>query len=204
MPISIQVLPRRRSSRLISPAVPSHTWSATSLAQSAELPAPPAPWPGRLVMTPGVTRKPPTALPVPHRTASRAATPIPPGSSTCCTATTTRQLASSSQSIRTSAIPSSLTLTHSAILSTRQTLPFATSVRLLIVNEQHLRRVLTEYLTHYNTVRPHRSLGLFTPAQAETCPPEPVNLAEHRIHRKQVLGGLTMGTKRTRKNDLER
>ena len=63
--------------------------------------------------------------------------------------------------------------------------------RLLIVNEQHLRRVLTEYLTHYNTARPHRSLGLFTPAQAETCPPEPVNLAEHRIHRKQVLGGLT-------------
>jgi putative transposase len=30
-----------------------------------------------------------------------------------------------------------------------------------------------------------------TPAQASTCPPEPVNLAEHRIRRKQVLGGLT-------------
>ena len=63
--------------------------------------------------------------------------------------------------------------------------------RLLIVNEQHLRRVLTEYLTHYNTARPHRSPGLLTPAQAETCPPEPVNLAEHRIRRKQVLSGLT-------------
>jgi putative transposase len=63
--------------------------------------------------------------------------------------------------------------------------------RLLIVTEQHLRQVLTEYLTHYNTARPHRSLGQLTPAQAETCPPEPVNLAEHRIHRKQVLGGLT-------------
>jgi putative transposase len=63
--------------------------------------------------------------------------------------------------------------------------------RLLIVNEQHLRRVLTEYLQHYNTARPHRSLGQLTPAQAETCPPDPVNLAEHRIHRKQVLGGLT-------------
>ena len=62
--------------------------------------------------------------------------------------------------------------------------------RLLIVNEQHLRRVLTEYLMHYNTARPHRSLGQLTPAQAETCPPEPVNLAEHRIHRKQILGGL--------------
>jgi transposase InsO family protein len=63
--------------------------------------------------------------------------------------------------------------------------------RLLTVNEQHLRRVLTEYLRHYNTARPHRALGQLTPAQADTCPPEPVNLAEHRIRRKQVLGGLT-------------
>jgi hypothetical protein len=28
-------------------------------------------------------------------------------------------------------------------------------------------------------------------AQADTQPPEPVNLAEHPIRRKQVLGGLT-------------
>ena len=63
--------------------------------------------------------------------------------------------------------------------------------RLLIVNEQHLHRVLTEYLRHYNTARPHRSLRQLTPDQADTCPPEPVNLAEHRIRRKQVLGGLT-------------
>ena len=54
-----------------------------------------------------------------------------------------------------------------------------------------LRRVLTEYLVHYNTTRPHRSLGQLAPAQAGTCPPEPVNLAEHRIHRRQILGGLT-------------
>jgi putative transposase len=63
--------------------------------------------------------------------------------------------------------------------------------RLLIIDEQHLRRVLTEYFTYHNTARPHRFLGQLTPAQVETCPPEPVNLAEHRIHRKQVLGGLT-------------
>jgi putative transposase len=63
--------------------------------------------------------------------------------------------------------------------------------RLLIVNEHHLRRVLTEYLLHYNTARPHRALEQLTPAQAGTCPPEPVNLVEHRIHRKQILGGLT-------------
>jgi transposase InsO family protein len=62
--------------------------------------------------------------------------------------------------------------------------------RLLIVSEQHLRRVLTDYLMYHKTARPHRSLGQLTPAQAETCPPKPVNLAEHRIHRKQILGGL--------------
>jgi hypothetical protein len=59
----------------------------------------------------------------------------------------------------------------------------------LIVNEHHLRRVLTEYLLYYNTAR-HRVLGQLTPAQARTRPPQ-INLAEHRIHRKQVLGGLT-------------
>jgi putative transposase len=62
--------------------------------------------------------------------------------------------------------------------------------RLLIVNEHHLRRVLTEYLLHYNTARPHRALGQLAPAQAHTRPLQ-INLAEHRIRRKQVLGGLT-------------
>ncbi len=62
--------------------------------------------------------------------------------------------------------------------------------RLLIVNEHHLRQVLTEYLRHYNTARPHRALGQLAPAQAGTRPPE-INLADYRIRRKQVLGGLT-------------
>jgi putative transposase len=62
--------------------------------------------------------------------------------------------------------------------------------RLLIVNDYHLRRALTEYLLHYNTARPHRSLGQLAPAQAGT-PPSEVNLAAYRIRRKQVLGGLT-------------
>ena len=61
---------------------------------------------------------------------------------------------------------------------------------LLILNEHHLRRVLTEYMVHYNAARPHRALGQLAPAQAHTRPPE-INLAEHRIRRKQVLGGLT-------------
>jgi putative transposase len=63
--------------------------------------------------------------------------------------------------------------------------------RLLIVNEHYLRQVLTEYLLHYDTARPHRVLGQLAPAQADTQPPEPTNLAEHQIRRKQVLGGLT-------------
>jgi transposase InsO family protein len=62
--------------------------------------------------------------------------------------------------------------------------------RLLIVNEHHLRRVLIEYMRHYNTPRPHRTLGQLAPAQAHTPPPE-INLAEHRTRRKQVLGRLT-------------
>jgi len=62
--------------------------------------------------------------------------------------------------------------------------------RLLIVNEHHLRRVLTEYPRHYNTSRPHGALGQLAPAQAGCRPPQ-INLAEHWIRRRQVLGGLT-------------
>jgi putative transposase len=62
--------------------------------------------------------------------------------------------------------------------------------RVLIVNEHHLRRLLTEYLRHYNAARPHRALGQLAPAQAHARPPQ-INLAEQRIRRKQVLGGLT-------------
>jgi hypothetical protein len=31
---------------------------------------------------------------------------------------------------------------------------------LLIVNRRHLHRVLTAYLRHYNTARPHRGINL--------------------------------------------
>jgi putative transposase len=64
------------------------------------------------------------------------------------------------------------------------------SDRPLIVSERHLRRVLAEYLRHYNTARRHRALGQLPPALAHTRPPE-INLTEHRIRRRQVLGGLT-------------
>jgi transposase InsO family protein len=59
--------------------------------------------------------------------------------------------------------------------------------RMLILNPRHLRRVLVEYVRHYNNARPHRALGL--------QPPEPsadiVDRAEHRrIRRNPILGGL--------------
>jgi transposase InsO family protein len=63
--------------------------------------------------------------------------------------------------------------------------------RVLIVNERHLRQVISVYLGHFNAARPHRSLGQLAPAQAENCAPEPVNLAEYRIRRKPILNGLT-------------
>ena len=60
----------------------------------------------------------------------------------------------------------------------------------LIVSEHHLRQALTEYLVHYNTARLHCALGQLAPDQAHTWPRQ-INLAEHRIRRKQVLSGLT-------------
>jgi putative transposase len=38
--------------------------------------------------------------------------------------------------------------------------------RLLIVNEHHLRRVIEQYVEHYNTHRPHRSLEQRPPDHA--------------------------------------
>ena len=60
--------------------------------------------------------------------------------------------------------------------------------RLLIVDEHHPRRVLTEYLRHYNAARPHRSLGQLAPAQVGTWPPE-INLAEPLIRRSKSSAG---------------
>ena len=60
----------------------------------------------------------------------------------------------------------------------------------LIWNQRQLHRVLTEYLRHYNTVRPHRSLDLQPP-----CPARPLTLvepatAQSLVERVDVLGGL--------------
>jgi putative transposase len=62
--------------------------------------------------------------------------------------------------------------------------------KILIVNERHLRRILTVYLHHFNTARPHRTLGQLAPAQAETGPPHVINLADYQIRRRPLLDGL--------------
>ena len=63
--------------------------------------------------------------------------------------------------------------------------------RALIANERHLCRILAAYLQHFNTARPHRTLGQLVPAQTETQPPPVINLADHQIRRRPILGGLT-------------
>jgi transposase InsO family protein len=63
--------------------------------------------------------------------------------------------------------------------------------RVLIVNQRHLRRVATVYLSHFNACRPHRSLAQLAPTQVETGSPEPINLADYRVDRKPILDGLS-------------
>jgi putative transposase len=62
--------------------------------------------------------------------------------------------------------------------------------RLLITGEHHLRRVMAEYLLHDNTSGRTAPRGQLPPAQAHARPPQ-IDLAEHPVRRKQVLGGLT-------------
>ncbi len=60
------------------------------------------------------------------------------------------------------------------------------TVRMLIIGQRHLQRVLAEYIEHYNTGRAHRALNLRAPADDPGVIPFPA----HRIRRTPVLGGL--------------
>ena len=58
--------------------------------------------------------------------------------------------------------------------------------RILIMNERHLRTVLAEYETYFNTNRPHRALSQASPLRAL---PDPVD-ADIKVTRRDRLGGL--------------
>lgn len=61
--------------------------------------------------------------------------------------------------------------------------------RTVIWNRSHVQRILTTYLRHYNTARPHRGIGLEIPIHTgralEACA-DP----HARVERVDVLGGL--------------
>ena len=60
----------------------------------------------------------------------------------------------------------------------------------LVWNERQLRRVLTGYLRHYNTVRPHRSLDLQPRRPTARLTLVQPGTTESSVHRVDVLGGL--------------
>ncbi|MFI4978493.1 MAG: integrase core domain-containing protein, partial [Solirubrobacterales bacterium] len=60
---------------------------------------------------------------------------------------------------------------------------------ILIANPRHLRRVLAEFVDHYNRHRPHRALGLAPPEPRWRAPPARIPPAAS-IRRHDRLGGL--------------
>ena len=60
----------------------------------------------------------------------------------------------------------------------------------LIWNQRQLHHVLTEYLRHYNTARPHRSLDLQAPNPARPLTLIESSTVEPPVQRVDVLGGF--------------
>ena len=56
--------------------------------------------------------------------------------------------------------------------------------RLIILNERHLRRVLTEYIVYYNAQRPHQGIDQDSPLGLDSVS------AEGPIRYRTVLGGI--------------
>jgi putative transposase len=62
--------------------------------------------------------------------------------------------------------------------------------RLLILNEQHLERILDVFVEHYNGHRPHRALAL-TPPRPTRQPVAPATeCSEARVQRRDRFGGV--------------
>jgi len=59
---------------------------------------------------------------------------------------------------------------------------------LLILNQEHLQRVLDVFVAHYNGHRPHRALALTPPHP--TRPPSVPTTGETRVQRRDRLGGV--------------
>jgi putative transposase len=64
--------------------------------------------------------------------------------------------------------------------------------RILVLGEGHLRRVVDEYVEHYNQHRPHRSLQQRTPATTNDSNPSSIaTIADYpHVRRDEILGGL--------------
>ena len=72
--------------------------------------------------------------------------------------------------------------------------------RMLIFGERHLRAVMSEYETHYNGRRPHRSRQLHPPR-----PDHPAaDLAQQQIRRRPVLGASSANTNERHKGPGQR
>ena len=58
--------------------------------------------------------------------------------------------------------------------------------RTLILNARHLRHALTEYQTHFNTHRPHRSLAQAAPLR----PLDDPETGDIKVIRRDRIGGV--------------
>jgi transposase InsO family protein len=73
--------------------------------------------------------------------------------------------------------------------------------RMLIFGRRHLEVVVHEYIEHYNSHRPHRSIGQLPPQPKGKVPAKLKNVDPSRIQRANRLGGLMHEYRRTRDVD---
>src|SRR4051794_4849842 len=60
---------------------------------------------------------------------------------------------------------------------------------IVVWNRRHLEAVLTQYVSHYNTARPHRGIDLDVPVPPAQSTPAGID-SVRRIERADLLGGL--------------